>query len=73
MGLSRQEYWSGLPFPPSGDLPNPGDLPDSVIEPTFWALQVDSLPRSHLQSLGKLFCLSELSCYQGNGDTKPLA
>jgi len=29
MGFSRQEYWSGLPFPPPGDLPNPG------IEPTF--------------------------------------
>ena len=29
MGLSRQEYWSGLPFPP------PGDLRDSGIEPTF--------------------------------------
>ena len=24
MGLSRQEYWSGLPFPPPGNLPNPG-------------------------------------------------
>ena len=24
MGLSRQEYWSGLPFPPAGDLPDPG-------------------------------------------------
>ena len=24
MGFARQEYWSGLPFPPSGDLPNPG-------------------------------------------------
>ena len=23
MGFSRQEYWSGLPFPPKGDLPNP--------------------------------------------------
>ena len=29
MGFSRQEYWSGLPFPPPGDLPNPG------IEPIF--------------------------------------
>ena len=37
MGFSRQEYWSGLPFPPSGDLPNPG------IEPRSPALQVDSL------------------------------
>jgi len=24
MGFPRQEYWSGLPFPPPGDLPNPG-------------------------------------------------
>ena len=24
MGFSRQEYWGGLPFPPPGDLPNPG-------------------------------------------------
>ena len=37
MGLSRQEYWSGLPFPFSGDLPNPG------IEPTSPALQADAL------------------------------
>ena len=38
MGFSRQEYWSGLPFPPPGDLPNPG------IEPGSPALQLDSLP-----------------------------
>ena len=31
MGFPRQEYWSGLPFPPPGDLPNPG------IEPAFLA------------------------------------
>ena len=36
--FSRQEYWSGLPFP------SPGDLPDSGIEPGSPALQVDSLP-----------------------------
>ena len=29
MGFSRQEYWSGLPFPPPGDLPNPGIEPRS--------------------------------------------
>ena len=33
-----QEYWSGLPFPPAGDLPDPG------IEPGSPALQADSLP-----------------------------
>ena len=29
MGFSRQEYWSGLPFPSPGDLPNPGIEPRS--------------------------------------------
>ena len=38
MGFSRQEYWSWLPFPSPGDLPDPG------IEPGSPALQVDSLP-----------------------------
>jgi len=38
MGFSRQEYWSGLPFP------SPGDLPDSGIEPRSPALQADILP-----------------------------
>ena len=39
--LSRQEYWSGLPFPSSGDLPHPGTESTSPISP---ALQADSLP-----------------------------
>ena len=38
MGFSRQEYWSGLPFP------SPEDLPDSGIEPGSPALQEDSVP-----------------------------
>ena len=38
MGFSRQEYWSGLPFPSPGDLPNPR------IEPRSLALQAHSLP-----------------------------
>ena len=33
MGFSRQEYWSGLPCPPPGDLPNPGIKPASLISP----------------------------------------
>ena len=41
MGFSRQEYWSGLPFPPPGDLPNPGIKPTSPVSP---ALQAGSLP-----------------------------
>ena len=34
MGFSRQEYWSGLPCPPPGDLPYPGIEPVSLISPT---------------------------------------
>ena len=33
MGFSRQEYWSGLPCPPPGDLPNPGIEPASLMSP----------------------------------------
>ena len=53
MGFSRQEYWSGLPISPSGDLPDPGVKSD-------W--QADSLPlihqvRSVSQSVQSLNCV----------------
>jgi len=35
MEFSRQEYWSGLPFPPPGDLPNPEIKPMSLVSPTL--------------------------------------
>ena len=35
MKFSRQEYWSGLPFPPPGDLPDPGIEPASLISPAL--------------------------------------
>ena len=35
MGFSRQEYWSGLPFPSPGDLPDPGMEPVSLMSPTL--------------------------------------
>ena len=35
MGFSRQEYWSGLPFPTLGDLPNPGIEPMSLMSPAL--------------------------------------
>ena len=38
MGFSRQEYWTGLPFPSPRDLPDPG------IEPRSPALQAEALP-----------------------------
>ena len=43
MKFSRQEYWSGLPFPSPGDLPDPGNEPE-------FALQVDALPSEPLLS-----------------------
>ena len=35
MSFSRQEYWSGLPFPPLGDLSNPGIKPTSLMSPAL--------------------------------------
>ena len=35
MGFSRQEYWSGLPCPPPGDLPNPGIKLESLASPAL--------------------------------------
>ena len=48
MEFSRQEYWSGLPFPSPGDLPDPG------IEPGSPALQADSLPSELSAPPGKI-------------------
>ena len=49
MGFSRQEYWSGLQFPPPGDLPDPGIKPMSI------ALAYGFLPQRHLGSPLSLF------------------
>ena len=46
MGFSRQEYWSGLPFPTPGDLSDPG------IEPRSPELQADTLPAEPPGKLG---------------------
>ena len=51
-GILQAKYWSGLPFPPPGDLPNPG------IEPTSPALPADSLlsgPQLHFTSQHLLY------------------
>ena len=57
MGFLRQEYWSGLPFPSPGDLPNPG------MEPGSPALQADSLPP---ETLGKCRILQRIFLTQGS-------
>ena len=43
MGFSRLEYWSGMPFPSPGDLPNPG------IEPGSPALEADALTSNSMK------------------------
>jgi len=50
MGFSRQEYWSGLPFPSPGDLPDPGIKPGS---PAFQADALTSEPPGKPHSLVK--------------------
>ena len=57
MAFSRQEYWSGLPFPSLGDLPDPAIKPSPAASP---ALLVGSLQLSHQGSLSKLYDLRNL-------------
>ena len=61
MEFSRQEYWSGLPCPPSGDLPDPGIKLESPVSP---ALQADSLPNypPGKPNLHKYLCISWIKC-----------
>ena len=60
MGFSRQEYWSGLPFPSQGDLPDPGIEPRS---PTLHADALTSEPRPVLVLNGSGSCRESLSVY----------
>ena len=54
MEFSRQEYWSGFPFPPSGDLPNPGIKPTSLVPPVLTdGFFTTTPPGKSLSSLGK--------------------
>ena len=66
--FSRKEYWSGLPFPSPGDLPNPG------MEPRSPALQVDSLPTEllvktshYLMDFGHYFYLEQFLLFNFRG------
>ena len=61
--ISRQEYWSGLPCPPPGDLPNPAIEP---VSPVSSALQVDSLLLSHQGSPKAELWLQQKLFLEGN-------
>ena len=62
MGFPRQEYWSGLPFPPPGDLPNPGTEPKSLVPPAlaggFFTTEPPGKP-----TLGSVFLNHSISYY----------
>ena len=62
-GFFRQEYWSGLPCLPPGDLPDSGTEP---VSPVAWAVQMDSLLLSHRGSppgiLGAPYIIVMLQC-----------
>ena len=65
MGFPRQEYWSGLPFPPPGDLPHPGMEFMPPVSPTLagefftsWAIR-EALTKSP-KCIPLVFCLSKL-------------
>ena len=68
MGFSRQEYWSGLPFPTPGDLPIPGMEPTSLMSPAlaggfFLSLAPPGKSSSCSSSSKQLVCVfSGLSC-----------
>ena len=75
MGFSRQEYWSGLPFPSPGDLPDPG------IEPGSPALEADALTseppgksagKESARNAGDLSSIPELGRSPGEGKGYPL-
>ena len=54
MGFSRQEYWSGLPFPSPGDLPHPEKEPVSLASPTlaggFFTTEPPGKPKCYVTS-----------------------
>ena len=51
MEFPRQEYWCGLPFPPPGDLPNPGIEPMSpALEADFFTTEPPGKPQLTYQS-----------------------
>ena len=53
MGFSKQDYWSGLPFPSTRDLPNPDNKPTSLVSPTLAGGFFTTVPLGKLtQSFG---------------------
>ena len=56
MGFPRQEYWSGLPFPSPGDLPDPRVKPVSLAPPALAGRFFSTVPRGNLPGRGHKSC-----------------
>ena len=55
VGCSGKEYWSGLPFPTAGDLPEPGIKPTSLVSPALAGEYFTTVP--HRKSINKIVCV----------------
>ena len=58
-GILQQEYWSGLPYPPPGDLPDPGIEPTTPEAPAVQAVSSTTEPLGKLQGLEAIISKSE--------------
>ena len=73
VGFPRQEYWSGLPFPPPGNLPDPETEPVSPASPAFAGGFITTEPPGKLKSLELLDLIkqsanmSQMSANSGYG------
>ena len=71
MGFSRQEYWSGLPFPSAGDLPNPGIEPGSpVLQATLYQLSHQESPYYSRYLEKSLQGILDITLSQEHGELK---
>ena len=59
MGFSRQEHWRGLPFPPPGDLPDPGFKPTSLVSPALTGRFFPTVPPG---SPFYMLCMCRIVC-----------
>ena len=64
MGIFRQEYWNGLPFPPPGNLPNPGIEPTSLMSPALEGgfYNFSATCEAPIHCLGLSFCIKDPEC-----------
>ena len=65
MGVSRQEYWSGLPFPIPGDLLNPGIEPTSLASPALAGVFFTTAPPGELLGVRGIYNSKGTSSQQG--------